>query len=172
MDEFIQRVCSEFSYESETGRIYRLSENGPVLLCGKPDRGYITARVCGRAIRHHRLAWLLHYKEEPPAMVDHIDGNRLDNRIANLRAADPAINARNRRTKRQAPKGVRLCKRDHKYRAEIYLNDKCIHLGMFKTRDEAAHAYNKAAIRLHGDAACLNPIGQDKADNTEGAFNG
>ena len=57
-------------------------------------------------------------------------------------------------------KGV--SKHYRKFRASIKVDFKSIYLGLYSTVDEAAHAYNKAAIKYFGDFACLNPIGQDK----------
>jgi len=59
-------------------------------------------------------------------------------------------------------KGVYRHKRDGKYYAKIRVKGETIHLGVFETIDEAAHAYNKAAIKFHGEFACINPIGTDK----------
>lgn len=58
-------------------------------------------------------------------------------------------------------RGVSYHKRNRRYRAQINHLGKQIHIGEFPSADEAAHAYNKAAIRLHGESALLNPIGAD-----------
>ena len=102
---------------------------------------------------------------KPGEVVDHIDQNQLNNRRGNLRIATKSQNACN--TKKQPGKsskhkGVTRSKTAGRWIAQIFLNQKCHHLGTFSSEDEAAHEYNKAAIRLHGEFACLNPIGEDK----------
>jgi hypothetical protein len=93
--------------------------------------------------------------------VDHVSGNTLDNRLVNLRLATTAENVQNQRTNRRNNttgfKGVRLMGGlSRKYIAQIGFNGKDQHLGVFETAEEAADAYNLAAIRLHGAFARLN----------------
>lgn len=90
--------------------------------------------------------------------VDHINRNTLDNRKANLRVCTAKENSRNRslpKTNTTGAKGVRKIT-DNSYRALIKVNQKSIHLGMFKTKEEASEAYDKAAVIYFGEYACLN----------------
>lgn len=93
--------------------------------------------------------------------VDHINGNPLDNRYSNLRLATKSQNMSNR-GKTQANtsgfKGVSLHKPTGKWKAYIRKDCKQYYLGLFKTPQEAAAAYNRAARQLHGDFAHLNTI--------------
>lgn len=84
-------------------------------------------------------------------VADHISGNTLDNRRANLRAATYAGNAQNRRPTRgrALPKGVRVC--GASFYASIAADNRRFHLGAFTTSDEAAEAYEVAAALYHGD---------------------
>lgn len=86
-------------------------------------------------------------------IVDHINGDGLDNRRANLRICTPSQNSCNRaRTKgREAPIGVWYDRRRQNWRAEIYVNTKRHHLGVFPTREAAATARSDAELRLHGE---------------------
>lgn len=88
--------------------------------------------------------------------VDHINGNRLDNRRCNLRVCTRAQNSRNRRKWRPTAKFKGVYEVGSRYRAVICLNGKNVHLGYFGNEPEAAHAYDVAAIRLHGEFAKLN----------------
>ncbi len=91
-------------------------------------------------------------------LTDHIDGNGLNNHRSNLRAATNAQNLWNTGSRGGSSqfKGVHWYKRKGKWRAAIELNSKTKHLGYFADEVEAARAYDAAALRFHGEFACLN----------------
>lgn len=104
---------------------------------------------------------------DPKILIDHIDrNNTLDNRKTNLRLADRRINAINRKVRKTSGtgfKGVMKVKRKNKksadwisYRAYIGIEGKRKNLGYYKTPEEAARAYDKAAVELFGEYAHLN----------------
>lgn len=92
----------------------------------------------------------------PGLEVDHINGDRLDNRRLNLRVCTRSSNAKNTSTK-VGYKGVHKNHRG-KWIAQITKNYNCHHLGTFRTAEEAAIAYNDAASILHGEFARLNIV--------------
>lgn len=103
----------------------------------------------------HRL--LLNAEKEQ--IVDHINGNTLDNRISNLRFCTSADNAKNRRSYKGLSKykGVILkTYKNTRYIAQIRSDKHNIHIGSFSSEIEAAKAYNQAAIKYHGEFANLN----------------
>ncbi len=93
-------------------------------------------------------------------VVDHINGNGLDNRKANLRLGTYAQNSWNRPKARvkcsSKYKGVCMDKKDGKFQAQICVHGSRIYLGRFDTQKEAAIAYDKAAKFFHGEFAKLN----------------
>jgi hypothetical protein len=108
----------------------------------------------------HRILYYLHHGELP-AILDHIDGNPLNNSIDNLRAATPSGNARNcRSAKNSSSKYLGVCwhKAAKKWRAQIKINGEVKYLGCFTCEKEAARAYNKAAAEHFGEFANLNVI--------------
>ncbi len=146
-----------FAYDDATGRIVRGETRGGQLagtVVGTLRRdGYLSCRFNGREILLHRLAWLLHYGEPPANEIDHINGDRTDNRIANLRLVDRATNNQNRRKAHannklgvlgvsQVATGV--------YTARIRVNKRLILLGRFLSIDHASAAYLRAKRQLHG----------------------
>lgn len=95
-------------------------------------------------------------------LVDHCDGNKLDNRRENLRLASISQNAQNRPKKPGCSsvfRGVTWSQRCRRWLARIKANDRTIHLGSFIDEHEAGHAYNRAAVQYHGEFARLNPVG-------------
>lgn len=158
------------SYNPETGvlswREQGFFSNGKprTAVAGNIDsRGYRNITIKGRKMAAHRICWALHYGVWPPKQIDHININPLDNRIENLRLATSSQNNANRRAiKSNKPKGITLAKGGKKWQGQIRLDRKIYHLGVYETKDEAAHAYNKKAVEFFGEFAVLNPIGEPK----------
>jgi hypothetical protein len=117
---------------------------------GLDDRNYLG----------HRIAWLIVHGECPP-LIDHCNGIRNDNRLANLRVATRSQNASNSKKRTDNTSGFRGVhrKRGKKWFAQIGHGYRNIHLGTFDTAAEAACAYDKAAAELYGDFAGLNRMG-------------
>lgn len=98
-------------------------------------------------------------------LVDHINMEKLDNRKCNLRIATKSENMRNspkRSSNTSGYKGVVFVKHIKKWKAEITLNYKNTHIGVYQTREEAAKAYDAKAVELFGEYAQLNFPNDDR----------
>lgn len=101
----------------------------------------------------HRVIWKLVTGQEPPEFIDHIDGNRLNNAWANLRAADAVTNARNvsvHKRNKLGVKGVSVCSTTGKFAAYIRENGKNRLLGRYSSVQDAARSYSVAASETFG----------------------
>lgn len=150
-------VRSLLDYDPSTGvfrwrvRRNQLSEIGSIAGNVHP-RGYRQIFICGHLLMAHRLAWLHFYGHLPTGHIDHIDGDKGHNAIANLRDATPAQNNWNKGLKANNKSGYRgVCFWKNRWRAAIKIHGKKIHLGSFGTAGEAGKAYADAARRLHGE---------------------
>lgn len=145
-----------FSYTAESGWITRKALSGGQIAGSSVGTqrkdGYLCTRIRGGEVLCHRLAWLLHHEEEPPTEIDHINGDRADNRIANLRPASRQENNQNRRhahsNNRLGVMGVHRI-RSGRYAARIRVGGKAIHIGVFDSSDQASEAYVQAKRELH-----------------------
>lgn len=110
-------------------------------------KGYLNGRVNGLGVQAHRVAWAIYFKEHPTKLIDHINGNKSDNRISNLRSATKSINAKNTKLNTNNTSGVPgvwWSTKRKRWLAELKTNYVKIHLGAFETFDEAAAARLKA----------------------------
>jgi hypothetical protein len=155
-------VRTLFEYNPHTGSLTRKSngrngQQGDEVGCFDRD-GYRQIGLNGRSIRVHRLVWLLVTGEWPSKYIDHINGNRADNRFKNLRDVDNTTNRQNirkayRTNETSGLLGVHGDRGGKRFRARITVRGKKIEIGSFRTADEAHVAYLDAKRRLH--AGCM-----------------
>jgi hypothetical protein len=121
----------------------------------KKSNGYQEVTINKKKHYAHRLIFMM-FNGYWPEQIDHIDGNRSNNLISNLREATNAQNNRNtklRATNTSGYKGVYMSKQSGRFIARITVNYKNVHLGCYKTIEEASQSYKKAALELHGSFA-------------------
>lgn len=137
----------------ENRRLWNAKNAGNEALKGRDNYGYLKGRVFGRNVRAHRAAWFLTYGHWPEE-IDHINGDRADNRLCNLRACGREGNVRNTAVARGTSRfrGVQR-KESGKFAAKIRYGGRQHHLGTFESEDAAAAAYSVAAARHHGEFA-------------------
>lgn len=113
--------------------------------------GYRVIRVNGTLYKAHRLAWLHFHGFWPPALIDHINGEKSDNRIQNLRCATPLQNVQNQtkphRGNKSGALGVSVEKSG--FSARIRVDGRLMRLGYYGSLTEAQAAYVTAKRRLH-----------------------
>jgi len=144
-----------FVYDAATGLFYRVGRY-PVRPSGRADpKGYIVIKIKGRVYFAHRLAWLYIYGEWPSEIIDHINRERDDNRICNLRDVSSSQNNLNRTLDPKGRgasgrKGVTVLKRKDgtiRYQAVICRGGDVVYLGLFDDIETAAAAYEDAAAK-------------------------
>ena len=120
---------------------------------GTPDgKGYLLIRIDGISYKAHRLAWLYVNGELPTDGIDHINRNKSDNRIANLRLATQMQNLQNQSISIRNTsgfQGVSWHSLRKKWMAEIAVNRKKYHLGLFVNISDAIFARHSAKEKLH-----------------------
>lgn len=113
----------------------------------------------GKTFKHIIMARLLLNANDSSLVVDHIDGNPLNNSKMNLRICSPNDNNKNLSKHKDNTSGYKgVVKKGNKWRAKIGVNRKHILLGYYSSKEEAARAYNEAAIKYFGEFARLNDV--------------
>lgn len=158
----VGELCLAVTYDPAIGTFRRIvasswAKAGDLAGC-QNARGYVEFNVLGRLHRAHRLAWLYVHGEWPAGHIDHIDGNRSNNAIANLRVVSNRTNGENRRqaNRNNATRmlGTRLHKKSGKFEARIGVAGQLVYLGLHETA-ELAHAAYVTAKRIYHQGSTL-----------------
>lgn len=143
-----ERLKQLLSYDPETGVFMRLiSVRGMRKQLGSQhNNGYWQVCVDYKIYLAHRLAWLFMYGEFPHDQLDHINGDRLDNRVCNLRLVTNKQNHENlklHKNNMSGWRGVHFCNREGKWIARVVHNQTTFYAGSYFSREDAAEAAKK-----------------------------
>jgi hypothetical protein len=146
----VEKIRAAVSYNHETGVITRKSTGKPISDKHNGD-GYLQLSIARCRCYAHRIAWILMTGSWPSGQIDHINGDRADNRFANLRDVDQHTNMQNiRNAPISATSGVLGASPSYgRFRACIRVDGRFKHLGRFDTAEEAHHAYVSAKRKYH-----------------------
>lgn len=151
-------LCEIVFYNPNTGEFIRRKKGRGIAqgtVCGFVERnGYVRIRVKGQRYQAHRLAWFMIHKRWPKDQIDHVNGDRSDNRIENLREASSLQNAMNKSIFSNNKSGLKCVFYDKSKGCWFYsvqsegLRER---KGNFKTKEEAYSAFLDIAKYIHGE---------------------
>ena len=149
---WVERPVSDFATTPTrtaevAARIWTGPHAGKIAFTGIGN-GYRSSAILGVYYSAHRVAWALAKGKWPSGAIDHINGDKLDNRLCNLRDTTHAKNMQNRRVAAPPKSGVVgvYLHRDRGWKAQIGHNGKTIYLGVFATKEAAIAARQAAEI--------------------------
>lgn len=160
-----ERLREILDYDQHTGvftwKVMLAHRRKPGTVAGNLTHGYIEIGINNRSYRAHRLAWLHVYGEWPAGDIDHIDGNRVNNAIANLRDVTNQTNAQNRHEISSSKLtsqylGVTWNSANQCWMAQIKCNGKNRYIGQYATERDAYIAYLHSKSLNHDDADICN----------------
>jgi len=152
--ELFERVDELLRLDADTGKLYWRVNRGGTARAGSEagclkTGGYRQVTIGGKLYLSHRIVYLLTRGYIPELSLDHINGNKSDNRPSNLREASVQCNNRNSKqftNNKSGITGVHWVKRDNKWQAQIRISNKAKYLGLHKTKLSAAKARLQAEI--------------------------
>lgn len=153
----IDRLRTTLRYDSSDGEFYRLQRTSNSTTVGEragcvQQDGYLCLRVFGKLFLAHRLAWFYVHGEWPTGEIDHIDGDRRNNRMSNLRDVPRTLNAQNLKRAKSSNKSsgiLGVYRHGSGWRSRITSGGTSKCLGTFRTQSEAHQAYLVAKRELH-----------------------
>lgn len=163
----IDYVQSTLNYDPETGSLtWKIKGNNQYVYPGKSvgwitDKGYLRCELNRQSYYVHDVIWFLVTGKWPKEQIDHDNGVKNDNRWDNLREATNSQNQANSKPFKKNKLGLKGVYKEtygNGFRAQIKVNGEQMYLGYFKTKEEAALAYNKAALKYFGEFAYLNEV--------------
>ena len=146
----------------ELKKVFRINDKGKLekLYCGRwkevpvvsnHDHGYCRVGFNSMRVCYHTIVWILTTGEDIPEdmVIDHINGNKLDNRIENLRLVNQRVNTQNKKAHRQGKLvGCYFDKCRDRYKAQVQIGKKAIYLGRYATEEEAHNIYVNACEHI------------------------
>jgi len=166
---WLERPLAHFPSE-RVWRQWNVTYAGKRAFAVRNVEGYLVGTVSKKRLYAHRAAWAMMTGVWPTKTIDHRNGDRSDNRWANLREATRHEQNRNVRASSKGTSrylGVSFRKERGNWRANIFLNGRQTYLGAFATEERAAQAYDVAAAQHFGEYARLNfPQGIHSAEST------
>jgi len=136
------------TYNADSGKFFY--HDGREAFTAKGGNGYLRSWVFGKRQYAHRLAWLMGKGTPPTMQIDHIDGDRSNNSLANLREASPAENMKNRRKNKNNRSGYAgVYEENGKWIGSIQINGKKVKTLRFENKTAAAEAAELLRIK-HG----------------------
>lgn len=153
-----------FTYDKDTGK-FTLTKGGGLGRKGEEvtstdSHGYIRVSIAGRRYSAHRVAWLIVHGEWPECDIDHINGDKTDNRVANLRKLSRSDNLVNQKKTRGVSKHKGVTFHNGLWIAQF--SNRVGYLGCSKVEDEAAMIYNIHVARNHnGVSSFPNKVFED-----------
>lgn len=138
---------SEYFSNEISANAWNAKNAGKETLICDTGIGYLRARILGKSYLAHRVIWAYHYGEWPSDQIDHINHDRSDNRIENLRVVSQMVNAKNqKRSKRNKSgfTGVHWCAAKRRWRATIKVGNRYLYLCTTRDKNKAIKA-RKAA---------------------------
>lgn len=160
-EEDLSVIRSKLMYNPLSGKIYwrtkrKLKEAGTI----QKENGYRRIGILGTKLLAQRIAWMLYYDTilSPDECIDHVNRNKLDNSIKNLRVCTKSQNNKNVKGREGTSKykGVHYSHRLGKWVASSKLEGKSVHIGCFLDEDQAAKAYNDFCTFNYGVFANTN----------------
>ena len=159
----IDELRARVSYDPESGQFTWLHSEkcrpswnsrfvGKKALCAPHSNGYLFGAIANQKLFAHRVAWALHHGQWPDGEVDHVNHDKTDNRISNLRVVQRTQNAMNlSKSKRNVSgvTGVFKHSQTGRWQAQIRVGRTSIHLGSFESFDDAVAA-RRQAEEQHG----------------------
>jgi len=145
----LEKLNKQFHYDFATGLLYRKKlRSGSFVLkeVGSPLNGYVVVGSGGATYYAHRIIWKMMAGEDFSGEIDHINGDRSDNRIENLRQVSKQENRKNRKRPKSnttGHMGISWNKRSCAYRVRLAVNKKTHYLGYYKELDDAIKAWEK-----------------------------
>ncbi len=153
-----ETLIEYFRYDPDTGDFFHTKKRGNMRAGSKAGTinkvGYCYITHDNKPVSAHRMAYLYVHGEIPDGcQIDHIDGNKSNNAISNLRAVPHSINMHNIRRPQSNNKtgalGVSTIPQSKKFKAAITVNGKHKHIGMYETVEEAHQAYLEVKRKVH-----------------------
>lgn len=160
---YIDKIKSAVNYDphtgnftwmtrSDVGKIWNSRYAGKTAFSTVLSNGYLSGSINKKTLLAHRVAWAIYYGYFPACDIDHINMDKKDNRIENLRLSTRSQNMFNRGKQlnnTSGYKGVSLHKPTGKWDARICVEKEKIYIGLFDTPELAHKAYCKMANKLH-----------------------